>query len=81
MNQCVLAPHPHDDFLGCGGTTARRAQEGWHVDIELASSAGSANARGEVEARRDARFEDACAASNLLEAAPARLFPLPRVEA
>ncbi|MCR9191723.1 MAG: PIG-L family deacetylase [Gammaproteobacteria bacterium] len=29
----ILAAHPDDEVLGCGGTIARYAAEGWHVHI------------------------------------------------
>ena len=29
----ILAPHPDDEVLGCGGTMAKLAQEGWNVVV------------------------------------------------
>src|SRR5438034_31306 len=29
----VLAPHPDDEVLGCGGTIARKVRQGTHVSI------------------------------------------------
>ncbi len=35
MNILVLAAHPDDEVLGCGGTIARRAQEGHQVYLAI----------------------------------------------
>lgn len=34
-NVLVIAPHPDDEVLGCGGTIARMAQEGHHVTVAV----------------------------------------------
>jgi LmbE family N-acetylglucosaminyl deacetylase len=34
-NVLVIAPHPDDEVLGCGGTIARLAREGEHVTVAI----------------------------------------------
>lgn len=36
----VLAPHPDDEVLGCGGTMARLAAEGAHVEVAVLTRGG-----------------------------------------
>jgi N-acetylglucosamine malate deacetylase 1 len=38
----VIAPHPDDETLGCGGTIARRASEGHEVHVAVVTGHGSA---------------------------------------
>ena len=44
MNKSVLilAAHPDDEVLGCGGTMARLSSEGWDVHIALLAEGISA---------------------------------------
>ena len=46
----VVAPHPDDESLGCGGTIARKAARGTPVTVVLATDGGGAEVR-EAEAR------------------------------
>jgi LmbE family N-acetylglucosaminyl deacetylase len=41
----VVAPHPDDESLGCGGTIARRAARGTPVTVVLATDGGDAEVR------------------------------------
>ncbi len=40
MNILVVAPHPDDEVLGCGGTIARLAKEKHHVHVAIITKAG-----------------------------------------
>ena len=40
MNVLVIAPHPDDEVLGCGGTIARLADEGHDVYVVIVTKAG-----------------------------------------
>lgn len=54
----VVAAHPDDDVLGCGGTMARLVAEGAHVEVAfLADGVGSraTQPQRDDERRRDAR--------------------------
>jgi LmbE family N-acetylglucosaminyl deacetylase len=42
----VIAPHPDDETLGCGGTIARHAQAGDSVTIAIVTDGGSSRAGG-----------------------------------
>ena len=35
MNILVIAAHPDDEVLGCGGTIARLTREGHNVDVAI----------------------------------------------
>ncbi len=39
MNVLVVAPHPDDEILGCGGAIARYAQEGHSVTVAIVTKA------------------------------------------
>jgi LmbE family N-acetylglucosaminyl deacetylase len=62
----VIAAHPDDEVLGCGGTIARLASEGWQVHVHLlANGVGSrADAGASVDAdafaRRRSEAQAAC---------------------
>ncbi len=50
----MLAPHPDDEVLGCGGTIARRVAEGWRVDVVVARlTSGDASPAEVAELRAD----------------------------
>lgn len=40
MNVLVIAPHPDDEVLGCGGTIARLAAENMNVHVAILTKAG-----------------------------------------
>jgi LmbE family N-acetylglucosaminyl deacetylase len=76
----VVAAHPDDEVLGCGGTLARMAQEGREVNVLLLadgeSSRGSAEsplASGRVAARK----QSAQQAAEILGCASMQLLALP----
>jgi len=74
----VLAPHPDDEVLGCGGTIARKAQQGTLASIVFLTD-GRHGAQGppeEVTALREAEAWQAAEALGLL---PERLVFL-RIE-
>ena len=69
QNALVLAPHPDDEALGCGGTMRRIASEGGGVDVlfmtrgERGVDAGLPASRQvelDVAARRTREAEEAC---------------------
>lgn len=50
-NILVIAPHPDDEVLGCGGTMAKLSSEGHHVFVLIAS-------RGIAKLYSDARIQN-----------------------
>lgn len=74
MKVLVVAAHPDDEALGCGGTLARHAMAGDDVDILfLADGVGSRGSREALEARRQA----ARSAATILGVRPPRFDDLP----
>jgi LmbE family N-acetylglucosaminyl deacetylase len=57
----VIATHPDDETLGCGGTIARLVDAGLEVAV-LAVTVGPLNHGTSDPARRGAEFTDACTA-------------------
>jgi LmbE family N-acetylglucosaminyl deacetylase len=73
----VLAPHPDDEVLGCGGLAARLAASGGVVRV-LWLSDGGGNAVGEARAERTAlRRQEAEAAAKVLGLVAGRHLALP----
>ena len=72
----VIAAHPDDEVLGCGGTIARLASEGSHVEILiLGEGATSRDDGGRAEVER--LQADARAAAQVMGAANVRFASLP----
>jgi LmbE family N-acetylglucosaminyl deacetylase len=76
----VVAAHPDDEVLGCGGTMARLAQEGEEVHIALLGEGVTSrfNQRETADAREiEALHGTAGKAAEMVGAKPPRLFGLP----
>lgn len=77
----VVAAHPDDEILGCGGTMARMAAEGWEVHVLiLAEGATSRDSARDRDARVDELSELArCAneAAQIVGAASVELDAFP----
>ncbi len=68
----VIAAHADDETLGCGGTIAKLARDGWRVDVVIVSD-GIVTARGISQDNR----EDARAACKLLGVDEPRFLGFP----
>lgn len=76
MNVLVVAAHPDDEVLGCGGTIARHAAEGDTVHILIVAE--GATARGTAVAGDVGRLKDAAErAAGIMGAKAPRLIGLP----
>jgi len=58
MKTLVVAPHPDDELIGCGGTLLRRLHEGGVVGVVMMTSINSSPAFSQdIKQRRDAEIE------------------------
>ena len=77
----VIAAHPDDEVLGCGGTVARMASEGRAVHILLMADGETARVSGAGQTidpgRLAARNAAAEAASEILSCASVEVLTLP----
>lgn len=77
----VIAAHPDDEVLGCGGTIARMAREGWRVSILILAEGATSRAprrdRGGRRAELSALQGSARRAAKILGACSVRLEGFP----
>jgi LmbE family N-acetylglucosaminyl deacetylase len=78
----VVAAHPDDEVLGCGGTLARHAAAGDRVELLLVADGVTGRAEAASKAEQAARLAAAEAAARALGARPPRslLFPDNRLD-
>jgi len=58
MNTLVVAPHPDDELIGCGGTLLRRLHAGGDVGVVIMTSINSSPAFSEdIKQRRETEIE------------------------
>ena len=75
MRILVVAAHPDDEVLGCGGTMARHAADGDEVHVLfLADGVTARRDLADPDAERERRAEAACRAAAILGAQPPRLL-------
>lgn len=80
MNVLVVAAHPDDEVLGCGGTMARLAAEGHRVSVAILGQGAAARFAPdsrEAAAEVAGLQEKSRAAARILGAAEVRHFGLP----
>ena len=74
----VLAPHPDDETIGCGGTLAVLAASGCSVEVVVVSDGeGSTSSGGDAAATAARRRDDATRACAHLGSRPPRFLGLP----
>lgn len=80
MDVLVVAAHPDDEVLGCGGTIARLAAEGQNVHIAILGEGITSRSRAREQADRSALerlHDDARAVGEMLGARGVSLWGLP----
>jgi LmbE family N-acetylglucosaminyl deacetylase len=77
MRILVIAPHPDDEVLGCGGTIARYAAAGDCVNLCIVTRAHSL---GAPESEMEQRREEVHRASEVLGITEVRFLDLPTVK-
>lgn len=80
MNILVIAAHPDDEVLGCGGTMARLAQEGNQVYIAILGEGITSRYHDRTEADKsliEALHQRSQAVANLVGAKDLFMFNLP----
>lgn len=82
MNTALtVAAHPDDEVLGCGGTMARLAEEGWQVHVLILAEGATSRAAARDRAGYQAELSDlaraAQAAAAALGIAGVRLLAFP----
>jgi LmbE family N-acetylglucosaminyl deacetylase len=68
-NVVVIAPHPDDDAIGCGGTLARLAARGSRIGVVYVTDGGASHPNSKrfpPSVLRDVREHEACAALHQL---------------
>jgi len=77
MNVLIVAAHPDDEALGCGGTIARHADRGDRVDILFLADGVSARGTDDAALALSQRRAAAGRAAAILGAQPPRFLDFP----
>ena len=70
----VLAPHADDEVYGCGGTIARRSDEGWEVHVAVATLGDVTRADGQPKCSGAVRRDELAQAAERLGVARHRVL-------
>jgi len=73
----VVAAHPDDEALGCGGTMARLADEGERIHVLFVADGVSARGQSHLDTGLEARRAAALRAMDILGAAPPIFLDFP----